>query len=85
MSVILKCNRYTSINSMLNTLDFLNVKETIYYNSLIMIFKIKNNYAPEYLKQKLCYTNEGGYYDLRSRENFQIDICKTNPEINYPS
>ena len=63
---------------MLNTLDFLNARETIYYNSLIMIFKIKNNYAPEYLKQKLYYTNEGGYYDLRSRENFQIDICKIN-------
>ena len=63
---------------MLNTLDFLNVRETIYYNSLIMIFKIKNNFAPEYLKQKLYYTNYGGYYDWRSRENFRIDICKTN-------
>ena len=79
MRIILKCNRYTSsINTMLNTLNFLNVKETIYYNSLVMIFKIRNNFAPEYLKEKLKYINEGGYYDLRGGENFKINVCKTN-------
>ena len=82
MRIILKCNRYTGINTMLNTLDFLNVKETIYYNSLVMIFKIRNNFAPEYLKEKLKYTNEGGYYELRGGENFKIDVCKTNRKFN---
>ena len=46
-----------------------------------MIFKIRNKFAPEYLKEKLKYTNEGGYYDWRRGENFKIDVCKTNKKF----
>ena len=66
--------------TMLNTLNFFNVKR-LSIIILIMIFKVKNNFAPEYLKKKLKYTNVGGCYDLRNGEIFKIDIGKTNKKF----
>ena len=47
-----------------------------------MIFKIRNNLAPKYLLKKLKYINVGGCYDLKSGENFKIDVCRTNKKFN---
>lgn len=49
MRYILNCNKYTPIINMLETLQWLSVKERIIFNVLTIIFKLTNNQMPEYL------------------------------------
>jgi hypothetical protein len=41
MRTILGCNRYTPIALMLNVLNLMTARQTIMYNTLLIIFKIK--------------------------------------------
>ena len=54
MRTILKCNRFTSIKYMLDTLKWLNVKQ----NTTVFIQKMKMKCAPEYLTEQLRYVGE---------------------------
>ena len=49
MRTILRVDSRTSIKAMLDTLQWMSVKQRIMWNSLKFIYKIKNNYAPPYL------------------------------------
>ena len=49
MRAILEYDRYTSIQFMLNTLKWLNIKQRLALNTLKLIYKIKNGNAPIYL------------------------------------
>ena len=43
MRIILKCSRFTSIRTMLEMLQWMNVKQRIFVNVLCFVFKIKKN------------------------------------------
>ena len=58
MSSILKCNRFTSIVYMLDTLKLLNVKQRLQLNATLFIQKIKMGCAPEYLTEKITYVGD---------------------------
>lgn len=61
MRVILQCNRYTKIEHMLQALQFMSIKQRLYYNVCIFIFKIIHNMAPKYLRDRLeVIHNEDG-------------------------
>jgi hypothetical protein len=62
MRIILKCDRYTSVQYMLNILQLMDVKTRIIYNTLVTIYKIKNKLMPNYLLSKVTYC-----YDLNRR------------------
>ena len=49
MRVILKCSKYTNIETMLDSLEWLYIKNFVEYNVLIFIYKMLNNMLPQYL------------------------------------
>lgn len=86
LRVILRCNRRTSIKLMLNTLCLLSIKQRIFYNTLVLIFKITNNLLPEYLKQKIKYNYEVATRSLRRQSQLNVPNLrkeKTRRSIFY--
>lgn len=77
MRVILKCNRYTSINFMLESLKWLNIKQRLQLNTINFIQKIKIGKAPEYLTEQIRYVREAQPYQLRNIEDFRIQRAST--------
>jgi hypothetical protein len=82
MRIILKCDRYTSVQYMLNILQLMDVKTRIIYNTLVTIYKIKNKLMPNYLLNKVTYNSNLHRYSLRNNNMFKIDICRTNRKFN---
>jgi hypothetical protein len=82
MRIILKCDRYTSVQYMLNILQLMDVKTRIIYNTLVTIYKIKNKLMPNYLLNKVTYNSNLQRYSLRNNNMFKIDICRTNRKFN---
>lgn len=74
MRVILKVNKYSKISEMLDTLHFMNVKQRIVYNSLILVFKIKKSLMPSYLSDIVSLVAENHEYPVRSRDNFRLYV-----------
>lgn len=72
MRVILKVNRYSKISEMLNTLHFMNVRQRIVYNCLILIFKIKHNLMPRYLNDIVSLVGQHHDYPVRNRDDFHL-------------
>lgn len=56
MRIILSCNRETKIDVMLNSLNWFNVNQFMYIQTMTFIFKITNNLLPNYLREKLLPT-----------------------------
>lgn len=72
MRTILKCNRYTPIYVMLNTLRWLNIKQRLELNTLNFIQKMKTGEAPDYLCEQIKYVGDVQPYELRNSENFRL-------------
>lgn len=77
MRSILKCNIYTPIESMLNALKWLNIKQRLEMNTLHFIQKMKTGNAPEYLIEQLNYVREIQPYHLRNADNFRLPKAAT--------
>ena len=82
MRIILKYSRETPINFMLETLLWLNIEEKLKLNTLINIFKIKQNMAPKYLTENIRYVGELLNYSLRNAEDFRIQRLQTTAAQN---
>lgn len=78
MRSILKLNRYASINTMLNTLKWLSIKQRLALNTLKLIRKIKLGNAPDYLCEQIRYVGEVQPYSLRSADNFRLPRAATS-------
>lgn len=72
MRCILKCNRYTPISVMLDSLQWLNIKQRLEMNTLCFVQKMKMGNAPEYLCENIKYVGEVQPYELRNSENFRL-------------
>lgn len=69
MRILLGCNKYTSIKSMLDCLFWMTIKQRVYFNTIVLIFKIINNLLPNYLTNKINYVKDGHNYNLRTGEH----------------
>lgn len=78
MRSIIKCNRLTPIQFMLDTLKWLNIKQRLQLNTFTFIHKMKTGNAPEYLTEQLRYVNESQPYNLRNANDFRIHRAINN-------
>jgi len=53
MRIILRCNRFTKVEHMLQALQFMSVKQRVCYNMAVFTFKILNNMASVALSNKI--------------------------------
>jgi len=73
MRVILHCDRYTKVECMRDALQFMSIKQRLYYNVCIFIFKILRNMLP--LRDRLeIIDNER---ETRQMGNIKIKFRKT--------
>lgn len=77
MRVILQCDRYTKIECMLQALQFMSIRQRLYYNMSIFIFKILNNMMPEQLSDRLSIVGHRTNRQTRQAENIAVDFRKT--------
>lgn len=72
MRSILRLDRRSNVRGMLNTLEFMSVRQLVNFNALMLIHKMLNGKCPEYLsdKIKMKRDNERGNR-LRSRNDIQ--------------
>lgn len=73
MRVILQCNRYTPINNMLQTLNFMTVKQRILLKTLQFIYKIKNGMLPSYLYDRVIYVRDVHSYNTRRTNDLHVE------------
>jgi len=52
MRVILHCDKYTKIERMLQALQFMSIKQRLYYSVCVFMYKILNNMLPVLLRNK---------------------------------
>jgi hypothetical protein len=72
LCIILKKPRRTNIKWMLDALKMLSVQQRVNYNTLILIFKIRNKMVPTYLQGEILYTREATTRTLRNADNFRL-------------
>jgi hypothetical protein len=68
---------------MLNVLNLITARQTIMYNTLLTIFKIKNKIVPQYLYSKIKFISERQNYNLRNCRDFDIKFSRY--DIKYKS
>lgn len=81
MRILLRCNRYTPIASMLKTLNWISVEDRFYYLAMIFIFKITKNMLPGYFRSFITYNNEIHSYNTRNQNNFHISKTRLNKSM----
>lgn len=75
MPVILSVNRYTKLESILDTLGWLSVRHKIVFNSCLFIHKIINNLLPKYLITKFEFNEP--HYTTRQTTSLRIEKTRT--------
>lgn len=78
MRIILGCSKYTPIDCMRAELQWLSIEDIIKKSNLVLIYKIKNKLLPQYLQSFLVKRSEVHSYNIRSKENFNIDFVKSS-------
>lgn len=69
---ILRCNRYTRIKDMLMSTNLLSVSQNIYFNTMIVIYKIRNGMYPEHIMEDLQLVGDVHDYNTRTRLHFYV-------------
>jgi ribosomal protein S4 len=77
MRYILKCNRKTSSSVLLRKTAWLNVKQKIELNALVMVKKIINGEVPKYLSNSVQLVSEFHKYETRGRNNIRVSTVNS--------
>lgn len=64
MRIVLRCRGDTSIKLMLETLNWMNVKQRIMYRTMVVVFQLKNKMLPNYLTRKISYIGDVNTYNV---------------------
>lgn len=78
MRIILRCNKYTPINLMLETLQWMTVDTRLKYLTMVFMYKIVNNQLPSYFNTYITYTREVHDYETRRRSLLYLKQMRTS-------
>lgn len=82
MRIVLRVSKRTKITDMLEALSWMSIKQRIWYQSLIFIFKLKNGMLPNDMTKHISYTSDRHHYQLRNINDFNIDRTKKKSTEN---
>lgn len=77
MRVILQCKRNTRVEHMLQALQYMSIRQRIYYNTSIFIFKILRGYLPHILRSRLDVVGVSYQRETRQKGNIVVQLRKT--------
>lgn len=83
MRVVLCCSKYTSIELMLNALNWMSVKQRVYKTTLTFIHRLKQERLPEYLRELVVFNRNIHDYETRTRNDFHLTLKRTTKDGNY--
>lgn len=78
MRVILQCKRDTRREDMWQALHYMSIRQRIYYNTCIFIFKILRGYLPQTLRGKFIIREERNQRENRQTGNIVLELRKTS-------
>ena len=76
MRIILRAAPRTHIEDMLNTLNWMSIKQRIFYNTMVLMWRITHDCAPSYLTDKLIYAHDVHTYNTSSARNSFIHSAR---------
>ena len=82
MRIILKCNRFTPINTMLSTLEWLKVSDKLYLGAMIFIYKIVNKLQPSYFNEFIIFNHEIHDHLTRTRYDLHLNQVHQKKSMN---
>lgn len=85
MRAIMKVNRYTSVRLMLDTLEWLSVRQRLALLTLKLIHKMCTGQAPEYLCKRIVKRGQTNSYNLRNCDNLNVQMCTKTSTQNSVS
>ena len=68
-----KCDH---ISEALESLRWLNVKEKLLFNDLVMVYKCMNNLTPDYLRKRFQHRSEIHLRDTRPKSDLSLPKCR---------
>jgi len=77
MTAILHCDRYTKTEHMLQHLQFMSVKQKLYYSVCIFIYKIINNTLPVSRRNEIEMVESESQRQTRQAGNIVLGLRKT--------
>src|SRR5436190_4025821 len=77
MRVILQCDRYTKVEIMLHALQFMSIRQRLYYNVCIFVFKMVHGILPEQLGNKIVLVGDKNERRTRQTKNIEIQFRRT--------
>ena len=72
MRVILQCDRHTKVERMLQALQFMSVRQRLYYNVCTFIFKTVKGMLTEQLRIKIVIVGDVSERATRQSENIVL-------------
>jgi hypothetical protein len=69
MRIVLRCHKRTHVVDMLNTVCWMSIRQRIFFNTMLLIFKMKQKLVPEYLYKKIVLNSDIHDHDTRSNGN----------------
>lgn len=77
MRIILGVNKYTPIKDMLNALNWLSIRQRMIFNTCILIFKMVNGFAPQYLCDRVKMNADRSNYKTRNGSMISVTNTRT--------
>src|SRR5436190_1383537 len=78
MRVILQCKRSTEVECMLQALQFMSVKQRLFYNTCLFVFKMSKGMLTEMLKDRTESVGETSDRQTRQHMNIALQMRKTS-------
>jgi hypothetical protein len=75
MRIVLDCNWRTLPEWMLDTLVWQSINQRIHFNTMVMVFKIKNGMVPGYLMDKVHFRHNERYPHSKKSRVDSIFYC----------
>ena len=71
LRIIENADRMTHIHDMLESTDLLDVKQRVFYNVLMLIYRAQNQLLPDYLCRHFRQLSESQPYSLRNNHHLR--------------
>lgn len=77
LRVILRCNRYTPVSAMYETLRLNNINTISYVQCMVFVYKMIHKLVPDYMSGTIRFVSELHNYDTRQREDLYVVSART--------
>jgi hypothetical protein len=82
MRLILKKGPRTRVEWMLSTLQMMSVTQKVYLNTLVLIYKMKNNMLPKYMSDEVQLNRQVAEKALRNADDFRLPKYNKSCTLN---